>query len=121
MLSHIIAVENFFRIKYLEKRELSESEKAIIPALEPGKNGSRLMGKPLNYYKRELAISHKAMLKALKNMTNQKLLEARYDIYDYVNGCNLAWILYHGAEDEVYHRGQISLLRKLYQKMKGNK
>ena len=34
--------------------------------------------------------------------------------YNSNTGFNLAWALYHMAEDEIHHRGQISIVRKLY-------
>ena len=119
LLSHIVAAENYFRIKFLEGRELSEEEKSILPAIELGKNVNKLKGRSPKYYHAELLAAHNAMKKVVQNMPDEKLLHARYDMYDYVNGCNLAWILYHGAEDEVHHRGQISIIRKLYKKRKG--
>ncbi|MDF7813775.1 hypothetical protein P1X16_20525 [Hymenobacter sp. YC55] len=29
-------------------------------------------------------------------------------------GCTLAWVLFHLIEDEIYHRSQIRLIRKLH-------
>ncbi len=58
--------------------------------------------------------SHEGLKQAVIKLSAEQLLERRFDVYDKVNGSDLAWTLYHNAEDEVHHRGQISILRKLY-------
>ncbi len=68
---------------------------------------------PIDIYIAELQESRQLLLKALEPLTFEEFTK-RIDEYDPVTGCNLAWVLYHMAEDEVHHRGQISILRKLY-------
>jgi uncharacterized damage-inducible protein DinB len=58
------------------------------------------------------------MLESLAGITHADLTR-RMEDYDAETGCNLAWVLYHMAEDEIYHRGQISVIRKLYRDMTG--
>jgi uncharacterized damage-inducible protein DinB len=53
------------------------------------------------------------LIQALKDISFDDFTK-RIDEYDPVTGCNLAWALYHMIEDEIYHRGQISIIRKLY-------
>ena len=53
------------------------------------------------------------MLAAIGSISREQFFERR-DGYNPATGYNLAWALYHMAEDEVHHRGQISILRKLY-------
>lgn len=53
------------------------------------------------------------MLEALENVSFEDLTRRR-EGYDPENGCNLAWVLLHVVEDEIYRRGQISLVQKLY-------
>ncbi len=115
LLSHIIAGDYFFKLYFIEKREMTtEEEAALTPGLDLGKYVSRLKGKPASFYIEELNKSHTAIETAVKKLSAEELLERRFDIYDKVNGSDLAWTLYHNAEDEVHHRGQISILRKLY-------
>ncbi|MDB5283720.1 MAG: hypothetical protein JWO06_2795 [Bacteroidota bacterium] len=115
LLSHIIAGDRYFKAVFIEERELTEIEKqAWMPGMDLGKYVSELQGKPLEYYIDELTNTYLESKEAIKNISVEKLLERRFDTYDKVKGSDLAWVLYHGAEDEVHHRGQISILRKLY-------
>jgi uncharacterized damage-inducible protein DinB len=115
LLSHITAIEHYFRIVFIEKRELTETEnERWIAGLDMGERLPELItGEPLENYIAALAASRELMLEALKSLTFERFSE-RMDAYDPETGSNLAWILYHMAEDEVHHRGQISLIRKLY-------
>lgn len=115
LLSHIIAIENYFRIIYIERRELTKEEtEKWLPGLEMGKYIPQLINdKPVQTYIAELAESRQLFLEALDNLSFEDFSK-RIDDYDEETGCNLAWVLYHFAEDELHHRGQISILRKLY-------
>lgn len=115
LLSHIIAGDYFFKLYFIEGREMTiEEEKELTPGLDLGKHVSELKGKTVEYYQQELLKSHEAIKSAVKKLSAEQLLERRFDVYDKVAGSDLAWTLYHNAEDEVHHRGQISILRKLY-------
>jgi len=115
LLSHITAIEHFFRIVFIEKRELTDAEnERWIAGLDMGEHLPKLItGEPLESYIDGLAESRRSLLEALRPLTFERFSE-RLEAYDPETGSNLAWILYHMAEDEVHHRGQISLLRKLY-------
>ncbi|MFN8287061.1 MAG: DinB family protein [Chitinophagales bacterium] len=119
LLQHIIACDYFFNAYFIENRKLTaEEEKDLMPALDLGEHVSQLKGKPVDFYSTALMQSHKALTNSIKQLSAEQLFEKRFDVYDKENGSNLAWILYHKAEDEVHHRGQISLLRKLYKQVK---
>lgn len=115
LLSHIVAIEHYFRIVYLDRRELTEEENdKWLPGLDMGEHLPALIKQhPIENYIAGLTASREMMLVALKNITHEDLIK-RIDDYDDETGCNLAWVLYHMAEDEIYHRGQISMIRKLY-------
>lgn len=115
LLSHIIAGENVFPIFFVEEREMNKDEDAKwMPGLELGKYiPSLISGKTIEQYKAELSASRRKMFHCLDTISREDFLRKRNG-YDPVTGHNLAWTLYHQAEDEVHHRGQISLLRKLY-------
>lgn len=122
LLAHIVAGDHFFRLYFIEKREMTEEEeKSITPGLDLGKYVADLKGKTPEYYLEELGKSYKQMTDAVKQLSVEELLERRFDVYDKVNGSDLAWTLYHNAEDEVHHRGQISILRKLYKQTREQK
>lgn len=115
LLAHIIAVEEYFRIEFIERRCLTAAEEALwMPGLEMGTYIPQLItDEPVEVYVKRLEHSRANMLTALKALSPTEFKEKR-EGYNPETGCNLAWILYHMAEDEVHHRGQISILRKLY-------
>jgi uncharacterized damage-inducible protein DinB len=115
LLAHIIAGETVFPIFFIEERKLSkEEESKLLPGLDLGPNiPSLISGKTIEEYKEELALSRQKMISHLDQLSREDFIRKR-EGYDPVTGHNLAWTLYHQAEDEVHHRGQISLLRKLY-------
>lgn len=114
LLAHITAIEHFFRIEYVEGRKLTDEEnQKWLAALDMGEYIPQLItGEPVEAYIEGLNESRRMMLAALHSLTFEDFAKRR-EGYDSETGCNLAWILYHMAEDEVHHRGQISLLRKL--------
>jgi len=115
LLSHIIACEEFFRIHFIERRNLSSAENdQWMPGLELGKFVPQLVtGEPLDGYIRQLEQSRARLLVAIGSLDPAEFREKR-DGYNPNTGFNLGWVLYHLSEDEVHHRGQISILRKLY-------
>ncbi len=116
LLSHIIACENFFRIYFVEGRELTKAEEEMYnPGLKLGPYvPSLIRGKPIEKYIGELSASRAALFDKIRQLSREDFIKPRLGDYDPVTGHNLAWSLYHNAEDEVHHRGQISILRKIY-------
>ena len=116
LLSHIIAVEHFFRIYFIEGRKPTKAEEEKwIPGLELGAFvPSLICGKTIEAYIEEMAASQTAIFEKMRQLSKEEFIRPRLGDYDPVTGHNLAWSLYHKAEDEVHHRGQISILRKLY-------
>lgn len=115
LLSHIGAIETCFRIEFVEGRKLTNEENdELLPALDMGIQLPKLIRQqPLEEYIKQLTKSRELMLNGLSRLTHEDFTR-RIEDYDKETGCNLAWILYHMAEDEIYHRGQISIIRKLY-------
>lgn len=115
LLIHIYSCEEYFRIWGVEDRPLLKAEQLqLFPGLELGEHLPDLISdKPLRYYVSQLESSRARLLQSLKGLPMEDFTRNRKG-YDQQTGCNLAWILYHMAEDEVHHRGQISIIRKLY-------
>ena len=119
LLSHIIAGDRYFVIAFIEGRELTELEKTeLMPGLELGKHVPGIKGQSAAFYLERLQATYEESRKAIMEIDADSLLKRRYDDYDKVKGSDLAWILFHDVEDEVHHRGQISIIRKLYKEMK---
>ncbi len=115
LLSHIISCGHFFRIQFVEKRKLSnEEETTWLPGLKMGKYITELItDQPIEYYVEKMTEGTALLTKGVMQLSEKQFHERRKG-YSEETGCNLAWVLYHLAEDEVHHRGQISLIRKLY-------
>jgi len=116
LLAHIYSVEMYFRISFIEKRNLTtEEEKDIMPGLEMGEFIPEILKekKSLKYFIDRLEISRKTMKEAILKLSTEAF-HKKQDGYNPKTGFNLAWALYHMSEDEIHHRGQISIVRKLY-------
>jgi len=114
LLSHIAAIEHYFRIVYVENRELTSLEnKELIPSVDMGIHlPSLITGKNIDNYVNELFISRQKLLAALEEITFENF-SVIFKTKDDGTESNLAWLLYHMTEDEIYHRGQISMIKKL--------
>ncbi|MBG8554090.1 DinB family protein [Hymenobacter guriensis] len=115
LLAHIIAVEHYFRIEFIGGRKLTEEENAKwLPALDLGPYVPQLItGELIDSYIDRLTESRRQLVEVLKTVSFEEFTK-RIEDYDPETGCDLAWALYHMVEDEIYHRGQISIIRKLY-------
>ncbi len=114
LLLHISAIEHYFRIVYVENRELTHLEKTeLTAALDMGIHiPSLITGKNIGDYFNELSISRQKLLVSLEKL-NFENFSKTFKSLDDGSECNLAWLLYHMNEDEIYHRGQISMIKKL--------
>jgi uncharacterized damage-inducible protein DinB len=109
LLAHINAVERGYQLVTFEDREPSVSETAAwSAALKLGDEGRHeIRGHELQYYTDELMRTREATLAALAQR-DDAWLEAPLRI---APGLNAHWSLFHVAEDEINHRGQIRWLR----------
>lgn len=115
LAQHIISLDEYFRINFIEKRKFTQEEKLQYgPALQMGERLGLLKGKSPDELRSQLKTAHENMIAAIRGLTEVQLFERIPKAYDEATGSDLAWILYHSAEDEIHHRGQISILRKIY-------
>ncbi|MGJ1243017.1 DinB family protein [Sphingobacterium siyangense] len=114
LLSHISALQHYFRIIYIEKRTMTQEESdGLIPALDMGIYlPSLISGKSISNYLNELNQAQDKFLQSLLTLTFEDFSKVLQN-NDYGENCNLAWVLFHMVEDEIYHRGQISILLKI--------
>ncbi|MCB0502216.1 MAG: DinB family protein [Bacteroidetes bacterium] len=115
LLSHIISCEHFFRIHFIEGRTLTKQEnQEYLPGLEMGKFIPNLITDwSIDKYITQLENSRLMLIKEIEKLDTVAFQKKR-EGYNPNTGHNLAWTLYHLAEDEVHHRGQISIIRKLF-------
>ncbi len=107
LLAHIAAVEEGYYLDTVENQNVDWE----TPAQALGEAGRKsLNGKPLEHYLSELARVREQTLAGLKNRDDAWLQEV--DVSRDVPRSNYyKW--FHTFEDEVNHRGQILLIRKL--------
>jgi uncharacterized damage-inducible protein DinB len=118
LLSHLIALEHYFRIEFVEGRKLTvEEEKKWLPALDLGQHVPALIRSlPIEFYLSAFVESRTLFQESFKKIDFDSFTR-RMEGYDPQEGCNMAWVLYHMIEDEIRHRGQISLLHKAYKEI----
>ncbi len=117
LLSHLISCSHYFRVEVIEGRHLNDEEKKeIMPGLRMGDFIPELItNQPYIDYVNQLEDSKVKLFKAIKKLSIEDFHKRR-EGYNPNTGHNLAWTLYHQAEDEVHHRGQMTMIRKLYRK-----
>lgn len=114
LLHHFIANDNFFRILFVEDRRMTDAELAKWePGQVLGEHTSELTEAPLDQLIADMKKSRIELINSIASITPSSFAERRSG-YNQKTGFNVAWALYHLAEDEIHHRGQISILRKLY-------
>jgi uncharacterized damage-inducible protein DinB len=119
LLQHILACEIFFTLWVLEEREMTNEEEVILnPALEMGKFIKQLSNVPLQEILVKLEASRAYFI--AKTMEKDEAFFSKI-FGKYEPNTDVAWVLYHLVEDEVHHRGQISLIRKLYKESQAKK
>jgi len=115
LLAHSIGLSHYFRVYFIGGNKFTPEEKeAYKPGIEMGKYIPELItNQPISFYINALQDAHQQLATAIKTLNKEEIFKKRAG-FDEETGCNLAWVLYHAAEDEIHHRGQILLLRKLY-------
>jgi hypothetical protein len=113
LLMHMAAIEFVHTIITFEHRDLNEDERAKWEtALELGNLArEKYTGKDLEFYMAELDAVRRNTLEKLKDADEDWLLKDHH----WENGLayNHYWMWFHVIEDEVSHRGQIKLLKRL--------
>ncbi|SDO21846.1 DinB family protein [Alkalicoccus daliensis] len=114
LLMHIAAIEFVHQVITFENRDLNEEEqKKWGAALELGERGRKAYyGQPLDYYTDILAEVRKNTLQQMKKQQDSWL----YEEGEWDNGIkhNNYYLWFHVIEDEISHRGQIRMMRRLF-------
>lgn len=113
LLAHIAVVDKWYQVYTFEGRQMSEEEMAdLIPALDLGKPGrEKIKGNPLEYYIDELNKTRSYTLSEFAKRNDEWLFEER--AFSDGSKANNYFNWYHVFEDEINHRGQIRLIRKM--------
>lgn len=115
LLAHIAAVDKWYQIYTFDGREMTEEEmEPIKPALDLGALGrEKIKGNPLEYYIEELARERSITLEEFSKRDDKWLLKPKVFSPVFGGEGNNYFDWYHVFEDEINHRGQIRLIRKM--------
>ena len=112
LLLHMVAVETIFQMQTFENRNPDEKEiVALKAALSLGEKGRKeIKGFPLDFYIQKLTETRDRTLKAFQQRNDDWLYE-EINWGDSLSNNYFIW--FHMFEDEINHRGQIRILRKM--------
>ncbi|WP_421378807.1 DinB family protein [Bacillus salacetis] len=120
LLAHLTAIEKVFQKFTFEEasdEEVDEYADTLEPAVGLGEGASVIQGKPLEYYLDELAAVRRITEEKFASLDDSWLYRETDFWYNKKGNNFFKW--FHVFEDEINHRGQIRLIRKLYAKEKG--
>ena len=111
LLLHIASVEFFYQKCCFEERDLTEEEYKIwLTALDLGEKGrNEIKGNDLDYYLSKLNDIRDETYRLFKEKDDE-WLHKESDIWGQTGNNYFMW--FHTFEDEINHRGQISLIKK---------
>lgn len=113
LLMHIASIEAVHQVVAFENRDFNETEllKWETPLWLGKKAQSEIKNHLLEYYIDELAKTREKTLSLFKSVDDHWLSEEK----KWDNGIphNNYWLWYHVMEDEINHRGQIRILKRM--------
>ncbi|MBS1492557.1 MAG: DinB family protein [Bacteroidetes bacterium] len=113
LLAHIAAVDKWYQVWTFEGRMITEEDmQPIKPAMDLGPLGrEKIKGNPLEYYLDELKKVRAKTFEEFSKRDDEWLLKPNKLSDTFTNNYYFDW--FHVFEDEINHRGQISLIRKM--------
>lgn len=113
LLEHMISIEKAYQIDTFENREFTEEDiRMLNPGLELGKAArEQIKGNSIDYYLSKLEETRKITIEKFKVLTDSWLFEQTPFWEDKPTNNYFKW--FHVMEDELNHRGQIRLIKKL--------
>ncbi|MCG7343647.1 DinB family protein [Sporosarcina sp. ACRSL] len=113
LLAHMVSIEKAYQIETFEDRDFTEEDiRMLNPALELGEAArEQIKGNPIEYYLEELEQTRKKTLDTFQTLPDSWLFEQA----PYWGGqpMNKYFKWFHVMEDELNHRGQIRVIKKL--------
>ncbi|NMH68283.1 DinB family protein [Bacillus sp. RO3] len=113
LLLHIASIEFVHQVISFESRDINESElKQWKSALQLGESARNTINKnTVHYYIDELSKVREKTLSQLKGLDDDWLFEEK----EWGNGIpyNHYYLWYHVIEDEINHRGQIRMIKRM--------
>ncbi|MBM7584153.1 putative damage-inducible protein DinB [Bacillus pakistanensis] len=115
LLEHMIAVEKIYQkltFESVTEDELEEFAETLEPALSLGEKANILKGRTAESYIQELDQVRQKTLEFFSTQSTKWLYEETDWWYDEKANNFFKW--FHVFEDEINHRGQIRIIKKMY-------
>ncbi|ESU32729.1 hypothetical protein G3A_09860 [Bacillus sp. 17376] len=118
LLGHMAAVERIYQIITFERRDPTmEEEEALAAGLEIGEKGkAAFKGFPLEHYLADLEAAREDTYRTFKTLPDQWLFEQTNWWWNEPGNNYFKW--FHVFEDEINHRGQIRMIKKIHSMQK---
>ncbi|MBS4217462.1 DUF664 domain-containing protein [Bacillus sp. FJAT-49711] len=116
LLAHMAAVEKAYQIETFQNRELTEAEiNSLNPALDLGSIArEQINGHSIDFYLKELAYIRHQTIETFKTLEDEWLFKQTPFWFGEQANNYFKW--FHVFEDELNHRGQIRIIKKMIAK-----
>ncbi|MGE8205673.1 DinB family protein [Heyndrickxia sp. NPDC080065] len=113
LLAHMTAVEKAYQIETFKNREVTDEEiDNLNPALELGSRARKeIKGNTIDFYLNELIEVRNKTIETFKTLPDTWLLKQTTFWFDQPANNYFKW--FHVFEDELNHRGQIRIIKKM--------
>ncbi|PFD35709.1 DinB family protein [Bacillus thuringiensis] len=113
LLYHMAAVEFYYQIHTFEDREPTETElEHWLPAIELGSLGrEKIKGNSIEFYIHTLQEVRSKTIESFQSLPDEWLFKKTNFWHDKPANNHFKW--FHVFEDEINHRGQIRLIKKM--------
>ena len=116
LLAHFVSVEKAYQIETFENRDFTDAEiERLNPGLELGDRAREMIkGHSIDYYLRQLEETRNETIEKFKSLPDTWLFKQEPFWWDLPANNYFKW--FHVFEDELNHRGQIRLIKKMMKK-----
>ncbi len=113
LLAHMVSVEKAYQIDTFEKREFTEEDIQMLnPGMDLGKAAQeQIKGNPVKFYLEQLEQTRKKTIGNFRTLQDSWLIEQTPFWGGKPTNNYFKW--FHVFEDELNHRGQIRLIKKI--------
>jgi len=119
LLAHMISVEKAYQIFTFENRDITDDDSSTLnPGLDLGNSArDQIKGNGIDFYLKQLAEVRNKTIEMFKTLPDEWLFE-RMSFWDGLPTNNyFKW--FHVFEDELNHRGQIRIIKKMISNPEG--
>lgn len=116
LLAHSISVEKAYQIDTFEKREYTEEDIRLLnPGLDLGREArEQIKGNPVEFYMENMKQTRDKTIETFRTLPDSWLFEQTPFWDGELTNNYFKW--FHVMEDELNHRGQIRMIKKIMRK-----